>query len=180
MDGRASEPADKIYMPKGGVGVVDVDSRRVACSLVTARGVYCLLDDKTFGPYSDAGMPEVHPESGLATWMARTGNQWTVVVEGEAHATYDGLLPGSPCVSPDGRRIAYGAKRGKDWFVVIDREAHGLYRGLLKDTPRFSGDSQRVIWAAQGTFGWLVYANGKKEGRALDDKELKAIIHRLS
>ena len=77
----------------------------------------------------------------------------SVVVDGVASPTYDGLATGSFHFSPDGKRFGYGAKIGDRKIIVVDGKEYPAYDSSAAGMPVFSPDSAH--------FAYIALRNGK-------------------
>ena len=94
--------------------------------------------------------------------MARIGQKWLVVIDGQQDKLYDIINGPSLAFSPDSRRVAYLARDGEHWVAIIDGQESKPYddaRGLL-----FSPDSFHAAYVANIDGNAVLMVDGKKAG----------------
>lgn len=89
------------------------------------------------------------------------GQKWSVVVDGQIGAEYDGIGRGSLLFSPDGTRVAYRAKKGKKWVVVVDGQAGAEYDDIAAGSLTFSPDGKHLAYVAFQGDGLLAVVDGQ-------------------
>ena len=118
------------------------------------------------------------PDSRRLAYVAREGNGFRVVVDGEKERLYDNVLVGSLRFSPDSHHVAYIAKRGTELKVVADGQTIGSYGEVTAESLQFSPDSQGLIYVAGDGSQEFVVANGfvgKRYDAIFVDKQYDAI-----
>jgi hypothetical protein len=103
---------------------------------------------------------KVSPDGRHIALVARKGNMFFIVVDGQAGPEHDNIAKGCPLFSPDSRRMAYVANKGKKWSVIVDGQAGPGYDAIVNGTPLFSPDGNRVTYAAMKGEKWVIVDNG--------------------
>ena len=107
------------------------------------------------------------PDGKHVVYAARRGKQWTVVMDGQPSAEYNGIFDLD--FSPDCKGVTYIAARKREsaspsgarfsWTVVIDGKPSPEYDEILD--LRFSPDGKRVAYAAMQDKKWSVIVDGQ-------------------
>ncbi|HPP59083.1 MAG TPA: hypothetical protein PLT82_08130, partial [Candidatus Hydrogenedens sp.] len=79
----------------------------------------------------------VSPDSKRYAYLAKRGDKWLVVVDGEESKEYD-MSPVGLIFSADSHRVAYGSIRGGMQFVVVDGVEGKEYDGIGEPGVIFS------------------------------------------
>ena len=95
--------------------------------------------------------------------MARAGEKWIVVIDGQEGKDYDDIQ--SLIFSPDGRRVVYQGRVGEKWIVVIDGQEGKDYDDI--QSLIFSPDGQRVVYQGRVGEKRIVVLDGQ-EGKDYD------------
>ncbi|MDC3954624.1 hypothetical protein [Polyangium jinanense] len=83
-------------------------------------------------------------------YPARREKGWSLVVDGRAGPSFDGL--GEVVLSPDGAHVAYAAQRKGAWFVVLDETPGPAFDAILEGTLLFGRGGRFAYVARQGAF----------------------------
>jgi hypothetical protein len=102
---------------------------------------------------------EVSADGSRVGFVAKRGEEWFAVVDGEEHGPYERCV--GLALSPEGSRMAFLASRGDGWFMVVDGEERP---GNTLESLSFSPDGKRL-----GT----VARRGEKRFAAIDGVEGK-------
>jgi hypothetical protein len=87
-------------------------------------------------------MPVFTPDDAHFAYVARKGDKWTIVRDGETWGTaYDQI--NELLLSPDGELLAHSARRGRDYFSVCNGREGKRYDGI--GSPFFSPDSRHLV-----------------------------------
>ena len=102
----------------------------------------------------------VSPNSTRVAYMARKGNKFAVIENGQISPEYDDIGKDTPLFSPDSKHLAYSAKKDAKWHVVHDSRVSEGYDAV--SMPVFSPDSQRLAYTAKKGDKKYVVVDGKK------------------
>lgn len=83
-------------------------------------------------------------------YPARREKGWSLIVDGRAGPTFDGL--GEVVLSPDGAHVAHAAQRKGAWFVVLDETPGPAFDAILEGTLQFGRGGRFAYVARQGAF----------------------------
>lgn len=99
-------------------------------------------------------------------WRCRTGNKWTVYVNGTAQGTpFDEVR--SLTFSPDSQHLAFAARRDKRWMVVEDGKEHPETYAEI-GSLQYSHDSGRMVFDAKPDKKWVVVVDGQPRRAEFD------------
>jgi len=98
------------------------------------------------------------PDGQRVAYVARAGEKWGFVLEGEEEKPYEMGFTIVPVFSPDSQRLAlavtFDNENNEDHeyygFVVVDGRKQKRYGGIQKGSLVFSPDSKRLAYVAQG------------------------------
>ncbi|WP_205243936.1 TolB family protein [Desulfobulbus alkaliphilus] len=103
---------------------------------------------------------QVSPDGKSVAYVLRTGNQYTISLNGHTQNEYDWIHIEPTMFSPDGARYMYFAIDQNKRLVVLDgQEIPHTYNGLRSHL--FSPDGKRYIYAGQQENKWAVIVDGK-------------------
>ena len=119
--------------------VVSVETGGVAKQIVVA-------DHQEGAKYDEIAGLAISPNGERLAYAARTGSQWSVVVDGREGPRHEGVMGQTPVFSPDGRHVAYAGREGKRCFVVVDRKRGRDYDNV-GGAILFGPDSVRVVYS---------------------------------
>jgi Tol biopolymer transport system component len=173
VDGQAGPRYDQVSKP-----VVSPDGRRVgyiACRDKGQERKFLAVIDGREGPECDeipmGGQRDwepFSPDSTRTAYLARIGQKWHVVADGQVGPEYERVRPASVgpwggFFSPDGKRMAFLGKRDGKWRAMIDgREGPefddvGDFRSL-----EFSPDNKRVAYMGKRNGKWRAVIDGRE------------------
>lgn len=104
-------------------------------------------------------VPVFSPNSSRLAYVALSGNQELVVVDGKEWARYDEIAS-FPIFSPDSKKVAYLARKGGQWLVVVDGIEGKKYERI--ENLMFSPDGQKIAYIAFHNDNQLVVVNGNE------------------
>jgi len=134
------------------------------------RGCVALLDGRVIRGYSSDIGHEFAPGGRRFCYVAKEGEKWVMVDEGQEGPGYDGIY--GACISSDGQHIAYKAWRGADptqaeHVVVVDGVEGPIYGAI--ERLMFSLDGTRLLYEACPGPRWgrpqLVVVDGREGPR---------------
>jgi len=165
------ERTDKYPSVKGLPGMspnllFSLDGHRLA-TVVSADGggvvkKFVVADHQEGAKYDEIAGLAVSPDGERLAYAARTGSQWSVVVDGREGPRRDGVMGQTPVFSPDGRHVAYAGREGRRCFVVVDRKRGRDYDDL-GGAILFGPDSARVVYSP---------SVGRRRAVVVNDEEL--------
>jgi Tol biopolymer transport system component len=89
------------------------------------------------------------PDSKRLAYPVQKGKKWSVVVDGQAGAEFDGTVENSLNFSPDGKRLGFVAVKGGKSLVVVDGQEAGTgYDGTIEGSLKLT-DLHVVAYAAK-------------------------------
>lgn len=157
-------------------------SRRQSCvghavpkgsASVVCTCVFAVLTDQ-FGNGSARDSLVFSPDGRTLAYVARSGQEWLVVVGHREGERYDLIMEGCPVFSPIGRRLAFGAKRGRKWLVVVDGKEQAEYDGIVANLV-FSPDGRHLAYQAGKGGSHVLVVDGRESracGMMVKDSEL--------
>lgn len=119
------------------------------------RGTVRVVVDGRFGPeYDDVQHLLLSPDGKHVAYVARSGVNYSVVVDGRAGSLYDFIGKETPThrnirmqFSPDGKHLAYVAKKRNQHCLVTDGIAGPLFDHI--GVFQFSPDGKRIAYVAR-------------------------------
>lgn len=159
VDGNSGKQYDKIFKESL---MISPDSQHVGYVAEIGKKQVMVVDGVEGKPYDRVGwgwasavfkhnpfgsFPVFSPDGKRVAYVAKTGKQWSVVINGEEGKPYDEIGP--PIFSPDSHSLAYEARLGKQWFLVLNGKEGKPYpydgSSFLR-YPIFSPDSLRIAY----------------------------------
>ena len=103
----------------------------------------------------------ISPDSTRMAFMARKGNKFAIIENGQISPTFDSIGKDTPIFSKDSKHVAYIAKKGAKWLIVHDGKEGERYDAVF--VPVVSPDSKRMAYVAKEGDHQFVVVDGKKE-----------------
>ena len=153
--------------------VISDDQKHIAFTVKTNGGEFVMVDGvagKTYKsilrmPLTEAGVQQqinFSPDGRRVAYVAKRGEKFLVVVDGQEGPEYEGLRVGAPNFSPDSRRLAYFAERGGKTLAVIDGVESKPFETSHAIAPQFSPDSRHVVYVADHGKQMRVVVDGEE------------------
>lgn len=142
-------------------GHTDDRARRVEI-VKDGDATHLVVDGKRGPAYRGIAVASLVTSGSHVAFAARTGDRWTVSVDGANGPRFDSI--GEIVLAPSGR-VAYAAEHAGAWHVVQDGVVGPAFTTILAKTLRLAGD--RVVYVARrGTATHVVV--GTTLGRPFD------------
>jgi hypothetical protein len=77
-----------------------------------------VVDEQQSKPYDSVGEPVFSPDGGHVAYVARLGEKWHVVIDGQARGEYNGILEGSKVKFDAVGRLHFLAGKGRTLLLV--------------------------------------------------------------
>jgi dipeptidyl aminopeptidase/acylaminoacyl peptidase len=160
----------KGYRGSTGPPTISPDGKRIAFVAFPEpkpSGRMCMVVDGKEGPLYDGidkRSPVFSADGRRIAYMAKKGDRFVVVVDGEESPEFDELS--FPAFSPDGSRIAYfGVRDGVESLHVNGEKTADLLPGdFCEGVPYFSPDGKRLAYFFMRKEKWSLVLDGKPEG----------------
>jgi hypothetical protein len=128
-------------------------------------GKHRVVVDGVAGPECDwAHDLEFSADGRHLAFVASSGGEQFVVVDGVEQPRRTAIGDGSFRFSPDGRRFCYVAARENGWTLVVDGEEHPVED--IVSGPYFSPDSRHIAYVARERGSWQAYVDHEPRGQA--------------
>jgi formylglycine-generating enzyme required for sulfatase activity/Tol biopolymer transport system component len=118
-----------------------------------------IVDHQQEGPSYDAiGLNSAvfSPDGESLAYVAKRGEKWFVVWNGQEQTEYDNIAYGSPVFSPDGEILLYAAAKDYKWTLVLNGQPIEYDYDTIGDIFLFSPDSSHFAYAAQKNNNWFL------------------------
>jgi TPR repeat protein/WD40 repeat protein len=119
-----------------------------------------VVDQKPEKVYEFAGLITTSPDGRRYAYLAKQGDGWRVVLDGQEQPIYKGIGDRSLRFSPDSKRFAYAAFTGDKWALVVDGKEHPMEGGIYSSLA-FGPDSRRFACVAKKEGQCVALVDGK-------------------
>jgi hypothetical protein len=111
--------------------------------------------------FMGTGTLRFSPDGNHVAYAARIGQKWSVVVDGQAGATFDAIGKPGVIFSHDGQHMAYMARTGQTWSLVLDGQPGASCDDYRVDSVVFSSDDKHLAYDARSNQKWFVIMDGQ-------------------
>ncbi|KAF0144047.1 MAG: hypothetical protein FD156_2204 [Nitrospirae bacterium] len=135
------------------IAKIDPASQHVAINSTDNASLhqFFINDTRKEKDYEEAATLVYNRDGSIYAYVARTGQGWFVVVNGEEGPVFDRVV--SPVFNPDGQKLVYRARKdGKRFVVVADTKGktirrHTAYEQVFQ--PVFTADGKAVAYGVK-------------------------------
>jgi hypothetical protein len=152
--------------------IVSQNGKRIAVYVQKGDKYFIVLDGVEENQYDFIEAPAFSPDSKKFAYIACTGTQWLLVVDGKESKPCEGFIE-KIYFSPDSKRLAYSVCDGEKWYVVIDKQAGKKYEEV--QIAGFSPDNKHFVYSACLSGEWFVVNNGVA-GKRYDEISLAGYL----